>query len=182
MDRLLGWLALDGYGFHEGYFHWRKSVEEARPPRRVEGYARHAFDQGLGRSLWFVRGADVGRIAATVGRFPRERRPDLWSGVGLAAAYAGGAGEGALEALRAAAGRHLPEVAQGAAFAAKAREHGGIPAGHTETACRVLCGVPAAAAARVTDTALEGLPADSAVPAYDAWRRRIQDHFRREAV
>ena len=31
-DPLLGWLAVDGYGFHQGYFHWRRSVDEHASP------------------------------------------------------------------------------------------------------------------------------------------------------
>jgi len=56
LDPLLGWLALDGYGFHEGYFHGRETVERQAVPVRLKGYYRRGFDQGLGRSLWFVKG------------------------------------------------------------------------------------------------------------------------------
>src|SRR3712207_8380154 len=63
-----------------------------RPPRSTLFPYTTLFrsDQGLGRSLWFVQGADVRRIPATVNAFPAERRPDLWSGLGLACGYAGG--------------------------------------------------------------------------------------------
>jgi hypothetical protein len=142
MDPLLGWLAADGYGFHEGYFHPRRTVEEGAVPRRVTGYARRAFDQGLGRSLWFVQGACAARIAAAVARFGPARRADLWSGVGLACAYAGGG-----------------------------------PAAHTDAACRVFCGAGADEAAGVAELASRSLPPDGAVPAYEAWRQRIQHHF-----
>ena len=37
---------------------------------------RHVFDQGLGRSLWFVEGADVSKIRATVRGFPAARRAE----------------------------------------------------------------------------------------------------------
>src|SRR6185295_14439151 len=104
-DPVLGWLALDGYGFHEAFFRTERSVRRQEVPRKVRGfgYPRHAFDQGIGRCLWFVEGAHVGRIAATIGAFPEDRRPDLWSGVGLAATYAGGRGADDLLALRRAA-------------------------------------------------------------------------------
>ena len=56
MDPLLGWLAVDGYGFHEGYFHWRRSCDRLTIPPHVSGYALHVFDQGAGRmrrsELW----------------------------------------------------------------------------------------------------------------------------------
>jgi hypothetical protein len=182
LDSLLRWLAVDGYGFHEGYFHWRRSVRGQVRPRRLAGYASRAFDQGLGRGLWFVEGADVGRIPSVIAAFPAGRRADLWSGVGLAAAYAGGVDRAGLERLRIAAGDHMAHVAQGVAFAAKARVRGGNPATHTELACQVLCGMSADEAAKITDVALEGLAEDGTEPAYETWRRRIRDAFAPAAV
>lgn len=177
LDPLLGWLVIDGYGFHEGYFHWRRSVQAQAVPSRLAGYARRVFDQGLGRSLWFVEGADVPRLASTLATFPEERQPDLWSGVGLACAYAGSLEETALKALRELAGPYQPQLAQGAAFAAKARQRAGNPAAHTERACVVLCCLSASAAAALTDAALEHLPSAGPEPVYEVWRCRIQAHF-----
>jgi hypothetical protein len=182
LDPLLGWLALDGYGFHEGFFHWPRSVERREVPRKLRGYARRGFDQGLGRSLWFVDGADVGLLPRTIGAFPAGRRPDLWAGLGLAVGYAGGRSSLELAELRRAAGPLAPELAQGIAFAAKARERAGNPATHTETAAQAVCGMSAAQASAVTDAAVEDLPADRpGEPAFEVWRRRIQDHFRKGA-
>jgi hypothetical protein len=182
LDPLLGWLALDGYGFHEGYFHWPRSVERREVPRKLRGYARRGFDQGLGRSLWFVDGGDVRLLPRTIGAFPPERRPDLWAGLGLAVGYAGGRSRAEVEELRRAAGPLAPELAQGVAFAAKARERAGNPAAHTETAAQAVCGLSAAEAAAVTDAALADLPAGRPEePAFEVWRRRIQDHFRKGA-
>ena len=90
-DPLLGWLAVDGFGFHQGYFRADKYVTAGQPPRRARGYAARAFDQGLGRSLWFFCGAEPRRAARAIARLSQERHADLWSGLGLAATYAGGA-------------------------------------------------------------------------------------------
>lgn len=179
LDPVNRWLALDGYGFHEGFFHARTAIAEQRVPRKVSGYARRAFDQGLGRSLWFVEGANVGRIAAAIAAFPRERRPDLWSGVGLACGYAGGIPREEIEALSRVAGPWAPELAQGAAFAAEARVRAGHTPEHTEIACQVLCGAGAEATAAVGRAAELDLPPDGEVPAFEVWRRRIQSHFRK---
>jgi hypothetical protein len=179
---LHGWLALDGYGFHEGFFHWPRSVARQEVPRKLRGYARRGFDQGLGRSLWFVEGADVERIPWTVGAFPAARRPDLWAGIGIACAYAGGRGREEVAALRRAAAGYVPQLAQGVAFAARARERAGNPAAHTALAAEVICGVSAAEAAAVTVRTLEALPADRpGEPAFEVWRRRIQDRFEKGA-
>ena len=182
LDPVMGWLALDGYGFHEGFFHWPRAVTRQEVPRKLRGYARRGFDQGLGRSLWFVEGADVERLPRTLRAFPTARQPDLWAGLGLATAYAGGRSRGEIEALRRAAGAFLPELAQGVAFAAKARERAGNPTAHTEMAAQVICGTSAGQAAAVTDRTLENLPGDRpGEPAFEVWRQRIQDHFEKEA-
>ena len=97
----------------------------------------------------------------------------------MAATYAGGVDVSVLEALRTAAGGHLPHLAQGAAFAAKARLRAGNLTPHTETACQVFWGTPAADAARVTDDALLDLVAGATEPAYEVWRQRIRDRFMR---
>jgi hypothetical protein len=190
-DPLLRWLVVDGYGFHEAFFRWprylagqpcvgRTSRPEACPapaPQRLHGYARRVFDQGLGRCLWFVEGGEVWRIVGTLSRFDPERRGDLWSGVGLACVYAGDTTSDDLRALREAAGEFRPHLAQGAAFAAKARHRAGNLTPYQDTACGFLCGLNATEAAAVTDAALENLPSDGALPAYEIWRLRIQRRF-----
>jgi hypothetical protein len=154
LDPLLGWLALDGYGFHQGFFHWPRAIAGQQVPRRLRGYARRAFDQGLGRSLWFVEGADPGRIAADIATFPAPRRSDLWAGVGLACGYACGVDRDMLRELRRASGPAWPELAQGVVFAAKARLWGGNPTAGTALACAVVCGMTVEEAAAVADRAL----------------------------
>lgn len=179
LDPRFAWLAIDGYGFHEGFFHFRERVERRRWPRRLSGYACRAFDQGLGRSLWFGEVADPERIGRRIGSFEPARRSDLWSGVGLAAVYADGVGERALDRLIAAAGGHRAALAQGAAFAAKARRLDGSIGAEHELACRRLAGRSAAEAAAVTDRVLERLPAAGTEdePAFELWRRHIREEL-----
>jgi len=174
---LYRWLALDGYGFHEGFFYTTRLVAEQQLPPRLSDCARRVFDQGLGRSLWFSHGGDADRLAATVARFPAARREDLWSGIGLGAAYAGGVSRQQLGQLLEHARRHATHLAQGASFAAKARVRAGNPAPHTELACQVFCRTSADEAAAVTDNCLENLPSNGAKPAYEVWRTRIREHF-----
>lgn len=176
-DPLLGWLAIDGYGFHQGYFHAPRFIEQQEIPKDLSGYAFNVFDQGLGRSLWFVKGADVEEIHQTIQAFSLPRRADLWSGVGLAATYAGGVKEEVILELKARGKDYLPQIAQGAAFAAKTRLRAGNLAEHTEMACRVLAGISAAQAAQITDLALEGIGSR-----YDLWREQIQAYLMKEEV
>jgi enediyne biosynthesis protein E3 len=174
-DPLLGWLVIDGYGFHQGYFDWRRYVIEQKIPERLSGYACRVFDQGLGRSLWFVEGADASRISTTIASFDRARQSDLWSGVGLACAYAGGADVNAIESLRGAAGAYRPQLAQGVAFAAKTRQRAGNKTENLRIACQIICELSDDEAAQVTDDALAQLSDDGC--AYEIWRTRIQTRF-----
>jgi enediyne biosynthesis protein E3 len=174
LDPLYRWLAFDGYGFHQGYFAGAAGFDRQHAPPALKGYAGRAFDQGLGRALWFVAGAEADAIADHTASFQPARRADLWSGVGLAAAYAGGMERRELATLAERAAGFAAHLAQGAAFAAKARQRAGNPAAHTEEACRMLAGCAADAAAAATDTALAGLPRDEAGETYEIWRGRIR--------
>lgn len=176
-DPLLAPLIADGCGFHEGYFRWSERAGGRPHPRSFRGYSARAFDQGLGRSLWFVRGASARRIAEAIEEFPESRRADLWAGVGLACAYAGGVERSAIEDLSRLAALWRPELAQGASFASQARRRAGNPAAHTELACRVLCGCSADEAADIAVRSLAGLPPDGERPAYEVWRERVRSRF-----
>lgn len=178
IDPFLRWFVMDGYGFYEGFFAWRRSIDRQVVPSAITGYGRRAYDHGLGRSMWFITGANRDRIVPTLAAFPQSRQADLWSGIGLACAYAAGVVDrSTIESLQAAAGRHGPQMAVGAAIAAGFRQQAGSAAGHTELACQVLCGHSCAKVARIADAAREDLPADGLEPAYEVWRQRLATRF-----
>ncbi|MBW2274107.1 MAG: DUF1702 family protein [Deltaproteobacteria bacterium] len=179
LDSLLGWLALDGYGFHEGYFHPGRTIDEQQLPRQVKGYRVRVFDTGVGRSLWFVSCADPDAAADRIRRFDTPRQADLWAGLGLACTYAGGAGEAGIERLLELAGPHRASLAQGSAFAAKARQRAGLPAEHTRRAVEAICGTTVDLAAKVCDSELpDARDADETaaaeLPAFERWRSGIR--------
>ncbi|MBL8858686.1 MAG: DUF1702 family protein [Planctomycetes bacterium] len=181
-DPLLGALVADGYGFHDGFFAAEATLKAARAPQRVMGAAARAYDCGLGRSLWFVRSASPDGIAATITRLAPARQRDLWSGVGLACAYAGGLEHGDIARLKQLAGPHAPDLAQGAAFAAEARVRANTAPEHTRSACEVLCGCDEVAAAAAARAAREDLPAATDGSAFIEWRVRLREHFVPEVV
>ncbi|GLF93023.1 DUF1702 family protein [Streptomyces yaizuensis] len=180
-DPFLRWLVMDGYGFYEGFFSWRDIVERHRAPRRIGGYAARAFDHGVGRSLWFSTGANAGRIIDTIRAFPDHRQGDLWSGIGLACAYAAGVMDrDAVAALLEAAGPHRGDLATGTAVASVFREQSGLPAPHTDLACDVVWGRGAAPVAALAHAAgrAAGRPGatgrTAGEPAYERWRQEIR--------
>lgn len=183
LDPVLRWLTLDGYGFHQAYFHPHETVDAQRVPRAVTGYARRGFDLGIGRALWFVCGADPEGVADRIHAFPAPRRSELWAGAGLACSYAGAVTPDEIARLATRAGPHRPSLAQGAAFAAKARLRAGNPAAHTSRAVEILCATSAELAAKQCDLELSALGAsprsDGPVPDFERWRRSVRRSFAR---
>lgn len=186
-DPMLRWLVLDGYGFHQAYFHTDRYVHRQYrrerfpwPPTGPSWYPDRAIDQGIGRAMWFVGGADPKIVVGLIDRFPKSRRPDLYSGAGLAASYAGGAGETELRWFARHAGRYRTQVCQGAVFAATARVHAGLVVPHTELATRVFCDMDPQQAADLSDRLRPGSsdqPDPDGTPAYETWRQRIAGAF-----
>ncbi|WP_353850263.1 DUF1702 family protein [Solwaraspora sp. WMMA2065] len=183
-DPVLHWLAVDGLGFHRATLDPIRHVRQQYradvagwPHGDFRHYLDRALDQGTGRAMWFVEGADVDRVIATVGRFPADRHDDLVSGVGYAATYTGGVSEPALRRLWQLSGEHRSFLAQGAAFAALARDRAGLVNAHTRTAVAVLCGTSVEQAADIAERSETDLSPDGALPSYEVWRQRIADRF-----
>lgn len=174
---LLACLALDGYGFHQAYFAWEKYVQARVEPSFLPSECLPVFRQGVGRSLSFVLGMSPARMAKSVGQFPRACQSDIWSGVGLAAAYAGGFTSQEVQDLQDYAGCHRPALAQGVAFAAKARQRARVVPQHTSLVCEGVWQQPVEEVAQLCDTTLVDLPLASKLHTYALWRQRIQEAF-----
>lgn len=175
----MSWLCVDGYGFDLAYFHPRKWVDEQRVPEPYPwlghpGYFPRAVDQGIGRALWFMHGGVPAAVTEAVGRFPSQRHADLWSGVGLAATFAGGCTAAGLAVLRESAGPHAAHVGQGSVFAAVARTSADYVPDHSAEALRVLAGVSPEEAVEVAAAGHPDPDEPRAEPHYEAWRAGIR--------
>jgi enediyne biosynthesis protein E3 len=172
---LLRWLALDGAGFAETYFGGLTAMRRRTLRKPTEQW--QARVAGCGRALWFVESADPSGVNTAIERCGATARPHLWSGVGLAATYAGGIEPHDLDRLAASADRYLPYFAQGALFAAAARRRARIVPPHTESVCRQLFGIDAEVASAWTDEAAKGLESCSDISAYTEWKSRLRSRF-----
>ncbi|WP_404337961.1 DUF1702 family protein [Sphingomonas sp. MMS12-HWE2-04] len=179
LDTLLAPLALDGRGFHDGYFH---AARVAAGWRAVRGAASAVYDQGVGRSLWFSCGADTHRIAATIAALPADRADDLWAGVGLAATYAGGVPLEALDDLAPGAPRRW--LKQGAAFAVTAHARAGTPPAASVTAAERITGLawPVIVALVAEAEAVARAAKLPALDQYRLWRSRIADFIEERSL
>lgn len=175
----LHWLAVDGYAFDLAYFNPQQWVSAQRRPApyRWAGdpdYFLRAADQGIGRALWFIHAAQPAEVTAAVRRFARDRQADLWSGVGLAATFAGGCPPEGLARLVAAAGPDSAGLGQGSVFAIKARHRSGHVPDFGAEALEALSGLDVAGAVRLADEAGERAVAAPGVPRYESWRHQVR--------
>lgn len=184
----MSWLAVDGYGFDRAYFDIKRWVDQQYVPSPYpwagdSDYFLRAVDQGIGRALWFIHGADVAGVAARVDGFAEHRKRDLWSGVGLAATFAGGATPADLRKLADMSGEFRPEVGLGATFAVKARDYAGHMPEHSAAAADALTdGMTLGEILELADATEEAAREDAAVPAYELWRQAIRAHFAEAAA
>lgn len=174
LDPVHRWLAFDGLGFHDAYFFSRRVAAGWR--RLRTGYAVQTYDQGVGRAIWFIAGGSVARAIDVVRRFSSGRHADLWSGLGLALAYAGGADPAGLRLAVQAAGGARPWLAQGAAFAAEARARANHVPAYTHEAVKILSGRDTGEALHLVRQVRASLsPVESGdTPRYELWRRGVQ--------
>jgi hypothetical protein len=173
LDPLLVPLAYDGCGFHDTYFYAGRVTGGYRRFRK--GYAARAYDQGVGRALWFACGAAPAAIARAIEGFAPDRRFDLWAGIGLAAVYAGPATPEDCASLFKDAGEARSALALGAAFAAEAQMRAGHVPPDSEMVCRALTGFDAATTAAFVHEIRDSLSAsrDAGIPLYECWRRGV---------
>lgn len=139
-------LILDGYGFHEVFFHTEATLGVRGPLfpwKRWPGGREDAEQQvmqGIGRGCWFVGGGDPVVVHDMIDSFESRYRSSMWAGVGLAATYAGGRSAAGLRELVDRAGDDACWLRQGCAFATEARHRASTLTRHTALAAEVLCG------------------------------------------
>ena len=170
---LLRWRVVDGYGFRDGMVTPRRYVLGTRPPPQIDGSGRAAWRQGLGRSLWYTTRGDLRELAAVVNAFPSRDRPELWTGVGVAATWIGCLDQRPMRALRDAAGHDAHWLALGAALASRTSRDAGGWTDRIESPCLVLAGAAPGALASITDAAEAALPAASSRPLFQHWKDDI---------
>jgi hypothetical protein len=180
LDPIHRWLAIDGLGFHDTYFYHRRVLTGWR--RERSGYAAHAYDQGVGRALWFVSGGSVSDATRLILALASDRQSDLWSGLGLAMAYAGQvAGDDIIRAVKS-AGENAPSYAQGVAFACEARALARYIPGHTDAVARAVWNRDASEIAGLVREARDHLPrVETNPPQYQTWRENVALAFSRIA-
>ena len=130
---------LDGYGYCDGTFRQRLSIRTQKIPDHITDEMLHGYDQGLGRSLWYISKGNMQDLFKLIDSFQIERQRDLWRGVGIAITYVGGCDETTLREIFTHASHHSISLAVGAALAARSRADGGSLDIDTDIVCNTWC-------------------------------------------
>lgn len=166
-------LIIDGIGFHQGYFHTRTTTFMQYIPTYINKSDYAAFDQGVGRSLWFSHGGNSIHIANTINKFHWSRQANLWTGIGLASTYAGGNSK-AISELCYLSKHYRSNLSLGSSFAAKARHRAGNITKDCEYACSIYCNSSPEEAADLTDFYLS----KSQDTNYYNWQNKLIQYFK----
>lgn len=178
-DSLLRWLIVDGYGFHQAYFHTKKYVYERCPPKELKNpFAVQVFYQGVGRALWFIEGTDIIRIYSSVSKFSPKYHADLWSGVGLAVGYAGGGNADDYRSIKEFSGTYLSHLQQGICFGVSARYKAKNVIENTDFAAEIICGQSVQELYEISENAKNNVPNDlTSEQKYMFWKNEIRENI-----
>ena len=187
LDPMTAWCLADGFGFHQGYFHWKRFIEKRQAaPALFNLQNRRLFDAGVGRSMWWVFGADPVAIANAISRFESHRQAEMWAGIGTALAYAGGGPSGVAPLLLDLAGPLGSDLLSGIPFAAHMRHKGMNPAEWTDEVCWELLHSSVAKTSRIIRAELrdyldswQGTEQEKWDQCYVALRDRVKCHLER---
>jgi hypothetical protein len=136
---MLRYRVLDGYGYYEGIFRKRKSIISKQKFETEDYTAAAAYDQGLGRSIWYSTKGNIDIAKSTIATFPADRQKDLWRGLGIAITYVGGCNTDYLKKITDNATGFTADLATGAAMTLVSRNIANSILPDTEVACNMFC-------------------------------------------
>jgi len=134
----LKYRVMDGYGYYEGLFKRRQSVRMQQYPQNFSQIALKAYDQGLGRSLWYISQGEVEKLIKLINIFPENRHYDIWRGVGIAVAYVGGIGIPLLQQLINESAKYLSSFKCGISLLVQSRCKAGTISEDTKLICEFI--------------------------------------------
>lgn len=81
---------IDGYGYYYALFRRRVAIRLAQIPSEITNEQEASFNQGIGRSLWYLAEANLSKLERYLDLIPKTRHSDVWRGIGIAYTYVGG--------------------------------------------------------------------------------------------
>lgn len=114
---------MDGFGYYSGLFRRRQCIQAMDIPEGIPTDLLTAFDQGLGRAMWYISKGETEPLVAMIGPFPEERKAGIWRGIGLASSYVGGLDAVGSERLVGTSGTYRAELLCGVLLCGAGRQN-----------------------------------------------------------
>ena len=140
----------DGCGYYDGIFRQRQTIKNQTRQEYIHEKDYKAYDEGVGRSVWYNCKGDPIKVLAMIQAFPSSRQADLWRGVGIACTYVGGSDESVLKELFTLAEKYSVQLSIGAAMVAKSRTLANSITKDVELACNTWCNLSTQEAMQLT--------------------------------
>lgn len=119
LDKNMQFRIWDGCGYFDGIFRQRQTIKGQNRLEYISEKNYNAYDEGLGRSIWYICKGDETKAAEMIQQFSQERHADLWRGLGIACSFVGGFEENALKTLISLSGKHSAQLGVAAALVAE---------------------------------------------------------------
>lgn len=173
MEPMLQNRVVDGCGYYDGIFRQKRSVGSGESVTDYPVIFSKAYDQGIGRSIWYICKGESEKVSSLIQHFSEERQPGLWRGIGVAASCVGGFDESLMKALIFGSGNYASQLIMGAIITAHSRFKSGSLNDWTEAACHLWGGISATKAALIAGAA-ETTVNRSEREAFEQWMSKIE--------
>ncbi|TNE76336.1 MAG: DUF1702 family protein [Bacteroidetes bacterium] len=112
-DRVFRSMVLDGMGYYYALYRPRRTLTKKIYPDWLMGDDLKAFDQGIGRRLWYLYHDNQTKLIEILSTLSEDRIPSLYTGLGIAFTYVSGFDEREVVSLKKMAGPNWKEMRKG---------------------------------------------------------------------
>jgi len=88
-DPLSHWRFFDGWAYHDAIFKKSLIVAQMKRVSNLPSKYFSAYDQGIGRNLWYLSKGEINPLLELTSKFDVDRQEHLWRGIGIAIIYVG---------------------------------------------------------------------------------------------
>ncbi len=141
LEPMLKYRIIDGFAYYDGKFKRRQAVRMQQIPENLDDLSIRAYNQGLGRSFWYLAQGEPEKLIRFFEIFPETRHFDMWRGIGVAVAYVGGIETTVLEKLIQNSGKHINAFKSGIAIGSQTKEKADAVSIDTENICQFILGL-----------------------------------------
>ncbi len=139
MNEVAKCMIFDGMGYYYALFKGRSTLKAKTIPNVISDEHLNAFDQGIGRRLWYMAKGNINEVKSLVADFPENRHSNLFQGVGIACGYVGGSGEVDLRHLLKVSGPYQRQLQTGIILAAISRIASNTLTDDIQLASNIIC-------------------------------------------